>query len=128
WNVDYRVIPGDTSRDAVWADLDDALGASYTHQTGTQLLITAALIDSSDQTTTVYSFVKRSRHQRLFAGKGVSGPGRPVAQISRRQSGTKRRDVDLYAIGVDDAKGIVYARLKVQDPGPGYCHFPLERD
>jgi phage terminase large subunit GpA-like protein len=128
WNVDYRVIPGDTSRDAVWADLDDALGSSYTHQTGTQLLITAAVIDSSDQTTTVYSFVKRSRHQRLFAGKGVPGQGRPVAQVSRKTSGTKRRDVDLYAIGVDDAKGIVYARLKVTEPGPGYCHFPLERD
>ena len=128
WNVDYRVIPGDTTRDEVWRDLDDALSASYTHQTGTQLLITAAVIDSSDQTTTVYSFVKRSRHQRLFAGKGVSGAGRPVAQVSRRSSGTKRRDVDLYAIGVDDAKGIVYARLKIEEKGPGYCHFPLERD
>lgn len=128
WNVDYRVIPGDTTRDEVWRDLDDALSASYTHQTGTQLLITAAVIDSSDQTTTVYSFVKRSRHQRLFAGKGVSGAGRPVAQVSRKSSGTKRRDIDLYAIGVDDAKGIIYARLKINEVGPGYCHFPLERD
>ena len=128
WNVDYRVIPGDTARDEVWSDLDDALSASYTHQTGSQFHITAAVIDSSDQTTRVYSFVKKSRHQRLFAGKGVSGTGRPVAQVSRKQKGRARRDVDLYQIGVDDAKGIVHARLRIADEGPGYCHFPLERD
>ena len=128
WNVDYRVIPGDTARDEVWRDLDDALSATYAHQSGAQFHITAAVIDSSDQTTRVYSFVKKSRHQRLFAGKGVSGAGRPVAKISRKVSGARRRDVDLYQLGVDDAKGIIYARLKIEEAGPGYCHFPLERD
>jgi phage terminase large subunit GpA-like protein len=128
WNVDYRVIPGDTAREDVWNDLDDVLSAQYEHQTGAQFLITAALIDSSDQTTTVYSYVKRSRHQRLFAGKGISGAGRPVAKVSRKLSGRKRRDVDLYQVGVDDAKGIIYARLKITEVGPGYCHFPIDRD
>ena len=128
WNVDYRVIPGDTARDDVWSDLDDALAESYPHVTGSLMHIAAAVIDSSDQTTRVYAFVKRSRHQRLFAGKGVSGAGRPVAQVSRKSSGKSRRDVDLYAIGVDDAKGIVHARLKISEPGPGYCHFPLARE
>jgi phage terminase large subunit GpA-like protein len=128
WNVDYMVIPGDTARDAVWHDLDDALAIGYDHPTGSEFLITAALIDSSDQTTTVYSFVKRSKHQRLFAGKGVSGAGRPVAQISRKRTGKKSREVDLYTVGVDDAKGIIHARLRIAEPGPGYCHFPLDRD
>ena len=128
WNVDYRVIPGDTAREEVWNDLDDALSVGYEHQTDTEFLITAALIDSSDQTTTVYSFVKRSKHQRLFAGKGVSGAGRPVAKISRKRTGRKTRSVDLYTVGVDDAKGIVHARLRIEEPGPGYCHFPLDRD
>jgi phage terminase large subunit GpA-like protein len=128
WNVDYRVIPGDTTRDEVWEELDEALAGGYTSEDGGELLITAALIDSSDQTTTVYRFVKRSKHQRIFAGKGISGPGRPVVQISRKQKGRKTRDIDLYQVGVDDAKGIIYARLKATDSGPGYCHFPLERD
>jgi phage terminase large subunit GpA-like protein len=128
WNVDYRVIPGDTARDEVWHDLDDALAIGYDHPTGSEFLITAALIDSSDQTTTVYGFVKRSKHQRLFAGKGVSGAGRPVAQISRKRTGKKSREVDLYTVGVDDAKGIIHARLRIAEPGPGYCHFPLDRD
>jgi phage terminase large subunit GpA-like protein len=128
WNVDYRVIPGDTARDEIWQDLENVLHKTYTHETGTAMNITAAVIDSGDQTTRVYDFVRQSKHQRLFAGKGVAGAGRPVAKVSRATSGKKRRQVDLYQIGVDDAKGTVYARLKMQDEGPGYCHFPLERD
>lgn len=128
WNVDYRVIPGDTTRDEVWKDLDNVLDASWDHEGGSSMTIAAALIDSGDQTTRVYEFVQKSRHRRLFAGKGVAGPGRPVAKVSRSTSGKKRRQVDLYQVGVDDAKATVYARLRMQEPGPGYCHFPLERD
>jgi phage terminase large subunit GpA-like protein len=128
WCVDYLVLPGDTSRQEVWRDLDDCLGASYTHETGTQLHITSVLIDSSDQTTTVYQFVKPRQGRRIYAGKGVSGPGRPVVKISRKLRGKTARDVDLYQIGVDDAKGIIYARLAIEEPGPGYCHFSVERD
>jgi phage terminase large subunit GpA-like protein len=128
WNVDYRVLPGDTSRPEVWRDLDDCLGATYTHETGTELHITSALIDSGDQTTTVYQFVKPRQGRRIFAGKGVSGPGRPVVKVSRKVSGKKSRDVDLYQVGVDDAKGIIYARLAIEEAGPGCCHFPMDRD
>lgn len=58
----------------------------------------------------------------------MAGAGRPVVKISRRQKGTKTREVDLYQVGVDDAKGIVFARLKVEEIGPGYCHFPMGRE
>lgn len=128
WNVDYLVLPGDTSRPEVWRDLDDCLQATYTHETGTELHITSACIDSGDQTTTVYGFVKPRQGRRIFAIKGVSGPGRPVVKVSRKKSGRKTRDVDLYQVGVDDAKGIIYARLGIEEPGPGYCHFNVERD
>lgn len=128
WNVDYVVLPGDPSRPDVWRDLDDCLQATYTHETGTELHITAAGIDSGDQTTTVYQFVKPRAARRVFALKGIAGPGRPVVKISRKQKGKKTRDVDLYQVGVDDAKGIIYSRLKIESAGPGYCHFPRDRD
>jgi phage terminase large subunit GpA-like protein len=31
-------------------------------------------------------------------------------------------------VGVDHAKESIYDRLRIEDPGPGYCHFPLGRD
>lgn len=128
WNIDYLVLVGDTSRPEVWQELDDCLQATYEHESGTKLHITSVGIDSGDQTTTVYGWVKGRSHRRIFALKGVSGAGRPVVQVSRRKSGRRTRDVDLYQVGVDDAKGLIYARLQVETPGPGYCHFPMERD
>jgi phage terminase large subunit GpA-like protein len=72
--------------------------------------------------------VKSRQPRRLFAAKGISGPGRPIAKKSGKQKGRKTRDVDLYQIGVDDAKSIIYSRLKIDTEGPGYCHFPRARD
>lgn len=128
WNIDYRVIPGDPSASDVWQLLDDALDATYRHQSGTQLHIAATCIDSGGlHTQIVYEYCKARSAKRIFAVKGVAGPGRPVVQISRAQRSKQKRTVDLYTVGVDDAKGIIYARLRNDEPGPGYCHFPVDR-
>ena len=29
---------------------------------------------------------------------------------------------------MDNAKAVVMKRLEIESPGPGYCHFPAERD
>ena len=34
----------------------------------------------------------------------------------------------LFPIGVDAAKDVVFARLKLAEPGPGCLHFSKERD
>jgi phage terminase large subunit GpA-like protein len=128
WNIDYVALPGDPSQPDVWQLLDDALSRTYTSESGTELHIAASCIDSGGHhTQIVYDYCRQRAAKRVFAVKGVAGPGRPVVQISRRTSGKKTRRVDLYTVGVDDAKGIVYARLRATDPGPGYCHFPVER-
>ena len=31
----------------------------------------------------------------------------------------------LWVIGVDAAKEALYARLKITEHGPGFCHFPI---
>lgn len=128
WNIDYLVLPGDPSQPAVWLALDDALDRTYTHESGTELHIAAACIDSGGHhTQIVYDYCRTRAARRVFAIKGVAGPGRPVVQISRKARGKTARRVDLYTVGVDDAKGIIYARLRAPEPGPGYCHFPVER-
>ena len=32
----------------------------------------------------------------------------------------------LFTIGTDTAKQMIYARLRIHQPGAGYCHFPAE--
>jgi phage terminase large subunit GpA-like protein len=29
-------------------------------------------------------------------------------------------------VGVDTAKDLIIGRLRIQEPGPGYCHFPVD--
>ena len=31
----------------------------------------------------------------------------------------------MWIVSVDTAKDTIYARLRIKEPGPGYCHFPL---
>ena len=59
----------------------------------------------------------------MFAIKGSSQAGKPlVGKFSR----SNRKRVKLFSIGTDTAKQMIYSRLKIHEPGAGYCHFPAE--
>lgn len=129
WGVKYAVIWGDTTQDKVYEDLDNLLDSVFYEKDGTQHAIKALCLDSGYNTQIVYDYVKKRANRGVFAIKGVAGAGRPlISAPSRKRSGKSRRKIDLFTIGVDEAKGIVMARLKVTKPGPGYCHFPMEYD
>lgn len=129
WNIDYSILHGDTSKPEVWKDLFDLIQREYQHESGHTLNIASTGIDSGYNTQMVYDFVSKMKGRRVFALKGVSGPGRAIISQSRGKSGGKsRRKVDLYTVGVDDAKMLLNSRLKILDEGPGYCHFPMDRD
>jgi phage terminase large subunit GpA-like protein len=34
----------------------------------------------------------------------------------------------LFSVGTDTAKDIIYSRIQTADLGPGYMHFPSDRD
>lgn len=132
WSVDYLVLWGDPMQADVWTQLDDALASTYQHVSGAELPIAAAALDTGGTggtTQAAYEYARGKLSRRLFAIKGVDGWGRPVVSSpSRRKSGRKARPVDLFPVGVDEAKLIVMRRLAIKEPGPGYCHFPTGRD
>ena len=130
WSIDYNIIPGDTSvspelKDSVWQKLNDFLLTVYTHESGVRLRIAATCIDSGFNTTTVYKFCKPRTKRGVYPIKGVAGQGRPI--VGRATKANKEK-VNVYPIGVDTAKEILYAHLKVIKPGPSYCHFPANYD
>lgn len=132
WSVDYRVLWGDPLQGDVWDDLDAVLSETWQHQTGAQMSISAACLDTggtAGMTQAAYEYARGKTGRRLFAVKGVPGWGKPiVTSPSRKASGKRARKVDLFAVGVDEAKVVVTRRLGIQRPGPGYCHFPMDRD
>jgi phage terminase large subunit GpA-like protein len=126
WSLEYMVLPGDPSSPQVWADLDAVLFASYETQDGRELGVRATCIDTGGHhTQATYRYIKGRESRRVFGIKGVGGEGRPlVGRPSKNNIGKVR----LYPVGSDTAKELVYGRLKITDPGPGYCHFPDDRD
>lgn len=132
WSVDYRVLWGDVLQQDVWDDLDDLLAETFEHESGAALPISAACLDTGGTggcTQAAYDYAKGKTGRRLFAIKGGGSWGSPiVASPSRKQSGKKSRKVDLFMVGVDEAKLTIMRRLNVLRPGPGYCHFPEDRE
>lgn len=126
WQIDYQVLYGDPSSPQLWARLDEILLATYEHPLGEPMLIRSTCVDSGGHhTRAVYNYAKTRAGHRVFAIKGVGGEGKPIVG---RPSKNNVGKVPLYAIGVDTAKELHYARLKIEEPGPGYCHFQAKRD
>lgn len=132
WSIGYYVLWGDPLQGDVWNDLDDLLAGTYQHESGAVMPISAACLDTGGTdgyTQAAYEYGKGKTGRRLFLIKGVPGWGRPVVEKpQRKQSGKNARKVDLFLVGTDEAKLIVMRRLANQVPGPGYCHFPNDRD
>lgn len=131
WSIDYRVLWGDPLAGDVWDDLDDLLAATYQHETGAPLQIRAACLDTggtNGYTQCAYEYLRGKTGRRLFGIKGVAGFGRPIVEkMQRRQSGKNARKIDLFVVGVDEAKQVVMRRLANKTPGPGFCHVPADR-
>lgn len=132
WSVDYRVLWGDPLAGEVWQELDALLASTYRHESGQEMSIKAACLDTggtSGYTQAAYEYLRGRTGRRLFGTKGYAPSfGEPiVAKVLRKQSGRKARKVDLFKVAADEAKLVVMRRLAVDKPGPGYCHVPADR-
>jgi len=118
WSLRYDVIYGDPSAKSLWDELDRYIDDHKPAAT--------AIDTGGHHTQAAYAFCRTRLRKRVYAIKGMAGPGRPVwpKKASRNNSGR----VNLFMVGVDAAKESVYGRLRLTTPGPGYCHFPRERD
>lgn len=122
--IKMLTLYGDPSTPQLWTALDSHLFASYECNDGREIPIRASCIDSGGHfTNAVYSYCKKNAGRRVFAIKGVGGEGRAlVGKPSKNNIGK----CALFPVGVDTAKDLLFARLKNQNPGPGYIHFHHE--
>ena len=127
WMVAHHILPGDPSRLEPWQALDELLGATYQHETGAQLPISATCVDTGGHRTSYsYDYVSTHQHQRVFAIKGRAGAGESIVSAPhQKRSGRDPRKVPLYMVGVDQCKALLYSRLKVTAKGAGFVHLPM---
>ena len=125
WVIDHRIFWGDPNAAGCWADLDAFLKKRFTTETGRMIPISCTCIDSGGHSTNqVYQFTKPRQARRVFAVKGLSVAGKPIANKPTYVG--KNRAV-LYGVGTDSAKEAIFARLST-DSNQSTLHFPSDVD
>lgn len=126
WLIRHQILHGDPSTRAPWDALDAVLSGTFTHVSGTNLRLSTVCVDSGHHSTPVYDFCRPRFARRVYACKGSSTPGAPLAP--RRPSRNNKGRVPLFLIGTESAKDVLYGMLRTTVPGPKYLHTPAGLD
>ena len=129
WGIVKGYIMGKPDTDEVWQQLDDVIDHVYRFEDGKGLRISITCVDSGGHyTQEVYARCRERKNRRVFAIKGKGGDGIPLVTPPSKVpiKDNKRITCWLYTLGVDAGKESIMSALKVQEPGPKYCHFPLD--
>lgn len=125
WSIDYQTLYGDPSTAQLWMQLDEVLQQKFVHPVHGEMIIRSACVDSGGHyTQQVYNYTRARAGKRVFAIKGVGGEGKPIVG---RPSKNNIGKINLFPVGTDTAKELIYSRLKIEEEGEGYCHFPTGR-
>lgn len=128
WGIKYAAIYGDNSDLAkqVWKDLDAFLMQTFTRADGAKLNIVCTCIDSGGhRSNQVYKFCKARFNRRVFA---IRGSNDSAAAYIQKPTKSNREQAYLFTLGVDTGKSLILQRLKIEEEGPGYCHFPKDEE
>ncbi len=133
WVVDYAVIYANPADEREWEEkLDPYLGTVFSHASGQALRIEAAAVDTGGHFThQAYNYCRLREGRRIYAVKGDAQTskmvkGKATAQDVNFRGKVLKRGVRLWFVGTDTAKDLIYGRLMVTRPGPGYVHFSID--
>lgn len=137
WGIYKTEIYGDLEKSEVWNALEEYLKTTFCFSNGTELNIAATAIDTGGHhTNRVYKWVKamKKKGKRVYGIKGYAQkPDIPLiykrTKVDIKEKGKNGREVvvdstDIYIIGTDSGKEDIMNRLKIEEPGEGFCHFP----
>lgn len=127
WGIQHQILWGKPDDDATWQQLDQVLQRQFILSSGISLPISCSCIDSGDgaYTANVYQFTKARERMRSFSIKGRGGIGVPFISTPSKNNTYK---AILFTLGVDSGKSLVTSRLTVADEGPGFVHYPMQRE
>lgn len=135
WLVARHIIYGDPNLDegvpgSPWDKLTQLRRTPVPHACGTLMLVEACGIDTGGHNThAVYHYCRLHASAHVLALKGQSQAGKAVVgkptPIDVRWNGKSwPRGLRLWPVGTDTAKHLLYGRLRLAQPGPGYVHLP----
>lgn len=132
WGIEKGVIMGRPDDPAVWDTLDMMVFDRVLHfQDGLGLKMSISFVDEGGHFTEwVRQHCRERAGKKVYCIKGFYGQDRPFTSppkkqkiiVNNRYLGTCWQ----YQLGVDSGKQIIMDNLRVQTPGPKYCHFPTK--
>ena len=129
WLIDRTKLFGDPSRPDVWKQLDELLSTPFLSEDGVDFKVSICAIDSGGHhTADVYSYARERAALGVIAIKGMSTKGKPpIGKASKvdlnRKGQVVRKGAQVFPVGSDTVKSLLFGRLKHNDVGPGYLHF-----
>lgn len=126
WSIAYDVIHGDLARPVVWEHLAKALRRQFRNRSGDLFEPLIACIDYGGHFgDDVAKLCRQMGPLFAFPTKGSSFYGKPIVNFPRKKNA---KGVYLVEVGTDTAKDLLWQRIKIDEPGPGYWHWPIADD
>ena len=129
WTIDHQEIHGDPSKPELWKQLDDLLLRPIPHEIAEPLTIASVSIDSGGHYThEVYAYARERKTRRFMAIKGQSQKAKPaIGKPTRVDINFKgkvlKNSAEVWPVGTDTIKSVIYGRLKLNEEGAGFYHF-----
>ena len=129
YSISYESIMGDPTDADTKKRLYAHLDQSFIHESGRELKVQVACIDSGGHATqSVYDFCARFHSRGFLAIKGKGGDSIPFVSKPKRVKMRPGGSLLLYSLGVNEGKTRVYRRLRNEDQMADYSFFPLGRE
>lgn len=134
WVISHDVIFGDPSRPEIYKQLDSIIFKKYQREHGGELPIHAVALDTGGHHThEVYQYVRERRGAKVFvigtkgqSQRGKVALGKPTTVDINFRGQVLKNGAQVYPMGSDTIKNLIFNRLKNSQPGPGYTHFHTE--
>lgn len=129
WAVGHAEIEANPADEREWEKLDAYRATPFTHAGGATLRIEAMAVDTGGHFThQAYNYCRLRDRDKVFAVRGDPKPskmvkGKATIQDVNWKGKVLKRGVRLWYVGTDTAKDLIFGRLQVTQPGPGFVHF-----
>ena len=123
WNIDYRILQGDLAQPIVWEQIKRLVRETvFRKRSGEIVRPVLTVIDHGGHySKETENLCKALGVMAVMPAKGLSVYGRPIVTIPRKRNAN---GVYLLNVGTDTAKNLVHQRLQIEEPGPGFIHWP----
>lgn len=134
WGIEKGIVMGRPDDPATWAKLDEVLfNRVFRFADGLGLPVSLTFVDQAGHFSGEVRLACHDRiRKKVFAIMGSKDHNAPYTKPPKEQKiMIKEQYIGtcwMYEIGVDAGKQRIMDNLRVQTPGPNYCHFPHRDD